>query len=241
MVKWTTCAIFGALVMACGAETTGSDVEVGDDANLTEAQATRLRVPLVVLHATFFIKPTPIDQSMLGVVLADRVAFADGATSEALPKLETLDHKELAKLPSANVAVGEERYGAIFDVGNVSGQGERLLGKAPPPMLPPDQVHAGMVCRVVGPGMDMYASGPPRVISLEGKIDRVKNGIVTVKSTESTGGDMSLLVCNDKLAGIRAGVGSQGTWHDYHVLDQPTLEAFTKKRDTCVVQGNRCR
>lgn len=225
---------------ACTASSGEDDAVTGDDANLTEAAAARLKVPLSVLKASFFIKPTPIDQSGLGVVLDEGVAFADGATSQALPSITSLDRKPFAKLPAASVSVGEERYGAMFDGNGVdAGAGERLVGRAAPPLLEPSALRVGMTCRVLGTDMDMYASGPPKTRSIEGAIDRLRDGVVLVKSTESTGGEMSLLVCDGKLAGIRAGAGSQGTWHEYHVLDRATLDAFRAKRDAC--RTGRCR
>ena len=157
-----------------------------------------------------------------------------------LPSISSLDRKAFSKLPTSTITVSEERYGAMFDWdGAGSTPGERLLGRAAPPLLDPAALRAGMTCRVLGTDMDMYASGPPKTRSLEGKIDRIKNGLVLVQSTTSTGGDMTLLVCDGKLAGIRAGAGSQGTWHEYHVLDRATLDAFTAKRDAC--KAGRCR
>jgi len=229
-----------ACTTACASSSGEEDATTGDDANLTEASAARLKVPLAVLKASFFVKPSPIDQSGLGVVLDEGVAFADGATSQALPSITSLDKKAFAKLPAASISVGEERYGAMFDWNGVeAGAGERLVGRAAPPLLDPSALRVGMTCRVLGTDMDMYASGPPKTRSLEGKIDRLRDGVVLVKSTESTGGEMSLLVCDGKLAGIRAGAGSQGTWHEYHVLDRATLDAFRAKRDVC--KTGRCR
>lgn len=231
--------------IACGGETDSAPDEAavtGDDANLTEASAAKLKVPLAILQASFYIKPTPMDQSGLGVMLAPGVAFADGATSQALPKITTLDRRDIARLPAGTVTVGEERYGAMFDFdGATSEAGERLMSRAAPPMLAAGDVKKDMTCRVLGTDMDMYASGPPKIMSLEGKVDRVRDGLVLVKTTQSTGGDMSLLVCDGKLAGVRAGAGSQGTWHEYHVLDKATLDAFTKKRDACTSSAGRCR
>ena len=231
-----------ASLVACAADERADDGAItGDDANLTAATATRLKVPLAILKAAFYVKPTPIDQSSLGIVLTDGVAYADGATSQALPRITSLDDKPLAPLPASVVEVGEERYGALVDFdGATSEPGERLLGKTAPPILTPDDVKVGMTCRVLGTEMDMYASKPPKAKSLEGTIDSVRDGVVLVKTTESTGGEMSLLVCNDELAGIRAGAGSQGTWHEYHVLDDATLEAFTQRRDQCRAAGS-CR
>ena len=233
-----------ALTTACAADDASpagdGDAVTGDDANLTEAAAARLKVPLSVLRASFFVKPTPIDQSNLGVVLEDGVAFADGATSQALPSITSLDKKAFAKLPVGTISVGEERYGAMFDWDGVdSGAGERIVGRTAPPLLDPSALRVGMKCRVLGTDMDMYTSGPPKTRSIEGAIDRLRDGVVLVKSNESTDGEMRLLLYDCKLAGIRAGAGSQGTWHEYHVLDRATLDAFRAKRDAC--KAGRCR
>ncbi|MBS2020136.1 MAG: hypothetical protein JST00_45170 [Deltaproteobacteria bacterium] len=237
-----TLAVLSPLA-ACSSEEVAApddDAVTGDDANLTEATARRLAVPLSILKASFYVKPTPIDQSGLGIVIGDGVAFADGATSQALPSITSLDRKPFSKLPTATIAVGEERYGAMFDWDGAGAEpGERLLGKTAPPLLEPGALRVGMSCRVLGTDMDMYASGPPKTRSLAGTIDSIRNGLVLVKSTTSTGGDMTLLVCDGKLAGIRAGAGSQGTWHEYHVLDRATLDAFVAKRDAC--KAGRCR
>ena len=72
----------------------------GDESDLTAATAARLRVPLDVLRATFYVKSSPIDQSSLGVVLAGGVAFAPGASSRALPSITTLDRKPFGNVPT---------------------------------------------------------------------------------------------------------------------------------------------
>ncbi len=77
------------MLVGCSSDLAEDDdsTKTGEDANLTSKTAERLNVPLEVLDATFFIKPSPIDQSILGVVLGDGVAFADGATGSALPRV----------------------------------------------------------------------------------------------------------------------------------------------------------
>lgn len=94
----------------------------------------------------------------------------------------------------------------------------------------------------------MYASGPPRAISLEATIERVipyaKNGAVvayevSAKTTKSTGGDGSILVCDGKLAGIHAGAGSQGTWFDFRSVDADVVSAFTNARTAALATCRR--
>lgn len=91
----------------------------------------------------------------------------------------------------------------------------------------------------------MYASGPPEVMSLEADVERVdpvsRGGVrVLAKSLESTGGDGTLLVCDGKLAGVQAGAGSQGTYHEFRGLDATLVRAFAEARDDACRRSSRC-
>ncbi len=215
----------------------------GDESDLTAATAARLGVPLDVLRATFYVKSSPIDQSSLGVVLAGGVAFAPGASSRALPSITTLDRKPFAPLPSARVDVADagEGFDALVDFdGATSDAGARLLGGSPPPLFDRASLRVGMTCRVLGTDMDMYAAGPPKVISLEGTVDRIDEHVL-VKTARSTGGDGTLLVCDGKLAGVQAGAGSQGTFHEFRAVDASLVTAFEHARDEACRRAARCR
>jgi hypothetical protein len=220
------------------------------DADLTQATATRLGVPLAVLDASFFFKPSSRDQSSLGVVLADRAAFATGAGSEALPSMSTLDRKAFARLFPGGVDLGPEAwFGAFFDYPSLKQDGgERLAGKRPPPLLPVSAMSKGKRCRVLGAAFDMYAAGPPKLMSLTATIDSMrtetKSGVVVsytvvAKTRQSSGGDGSLLVCDGKLAGISAGAGSQGTYYEFRSVDGALVGAFEKARDAGLAECRR--
>jgi hypothetical protein len=201
-----------SLLVACTAGSASETDQSG--AAVTES----LIVPSAILNATLIVKPSPIDQSSAGIVLAEGVAYADGATSESLPEITTAAGRKLTDLPSATVTVGDEHYGAA-----------RVSGMPVAPLLDPSAVVVGKTCTVLGTDLDMYSSGPSTLITLKGSVDRVRNGDVLVKTTKSTGGEMSLLICDGKLAGIGAGAGSQGTYHEFHVLDDETLKAFAAR------------
>ena len=201
----------------------------GDDANLTD-----LGVPKTILDGVFYEKPGAIDQSGLGVILAPGAALADGATSGSLPSRTTLDRKPIAKMRGVKIDVGDDRFGIIFDTSAASSDW-KLAGAAVPPQLAPADLKVGASCRVLGTQMDMYASGPPKTLSLEAKIESVRpqrDGSVHViaRTTVSTGGEGSLLVCAGKLAGIHAGGGSQGTTFEYRGLDPKLFAAIERAR-----------
>ncbi len=226
------------------------------DADLTQATATRLGVPLAVLEASFFFKPSSIDQSGLGVVLGERAAFASGSGSQSLPAMTTLDHKPFARLFGSGVDLGPEAYfGAFFDYPSIKqdgNPGERLVGKHAAPLLPVTAMAKGKRCRVLGAAFDMYSSAAPKLMSLAATIDSVsptlQNGAVVsytvvAKTRTSTGGEGSLLVCDGKLAGISAGAGSQGTYFEFHSVDPGLVKAFERARDGGVAEckrRNRC-
>ncbi len=249
------------LLSALGACAISSDDEPqGDDAvtdaDLTQATATRLGVPLAVLEASFFFKPSGMDQSGLGVVLGDRAAFAAGSGSQSLPAMTTLDHKPFARLFASGVDLGPEAYfGAFFDYPSIKQQGnagERLTGKRAAPLLPPAAMAKGMRCRVLGAAFDMYSSAAPKLMSLAATIDSVQPSVqngavvsytVVAKTRTSSGGEGSLLVCDGKLAGISAGAGSQGTYFEFHSVDPGLVKAFERARDSGVTEckrRNRC-
>jgi hypothetical protein len=226
--------------------------------DLTAASAAKLGVPLSVLGASFYFKPSPQDQSGLGIVIAENSAFAFGATSEALPDLTSLDRKPFAPLVGARVSVHGVlpwSFDAFFDFAELTQDGSgnpvrgaRLVGTKPAPILDVTAMKEGLACRVVGTDMDMYASGPPRALSLEAKAERVKpytkNGAVVAyevmaRTTKSTGGDGSILVCDGKLAGIHAGAGSQGTTFDFRSVDADVIEAFAKARTAALATCRR--
>lgn len=235
---------FASTTAACGEDARSSgSVETGEgESDLTAATAARLGVPLEVLSAVFYVKPSPIDQSGLGVVLAPGVAFARGASSQALPTITTLDRKPFAALPSARVSLsGDDRFDALVDFdGATDASGARLVDRRPPPLFDRASLRTGMTCRVLGTDMDMYANGPPKVMSLEGTIERAGERVL-VKTTRSTGGDGTLLVCEGKLAGVQAGAGSQGTFHEFCPIDAPLVAAFEHARDEACRRASRCR
>lgn len=248
--------------LGCAAEsasegaTDDDATEVSED-DLTSSAAKKLGVPLAVLDATFYFKPSPQDQSGLGVVLGDGVAFASGSGSQSLPAMTSLDRKPFARLLPATVDVGGEldgRFGAFFDYEALSdGEGERLLGRTAPPLFDVASMREGLSCRVLGAAFDMYASTAPKAMSLAGKVSEVRleqragRAVayqVVVKTTRSTGGDGSLLVCDGKLAGISAGAGSQGTYHEFRSVDAGLVAAFTDARAASLGEckrRNRCK
>jgi hypothetical protein len=256
--------VFPLLAVACalagcsGESSSASIADPPQEDNLTAAGAAKLGVPLSVLDASFYFKPSPQDQSGLGVVIADGVAFAFGASSEALPDMTTLDNKPFAPLVGTTVSVGGVRkwsFGAFFDFPELTEDGNgkpvrgaRLVGKKAAPLFDVAAMKTGIACRVVGTDLDMYSAGPPRAISLEATIERVipyaKNGAVvayevSARTTKSTGGDGSILVCDGKLAGIHAGAGSQGTWFDFRSVDADVVSAFTKARTAALATCRR--
>jgi hypothetical protein len=173
-----------------------------------------------VLAAAFYVKPSSIDQSGLGVVVAEGVAFAPGARSQALPEITGLDHRPLPELKKARVEIDGSSFDAI--VGDTGRQAAPIFDGA---------LSVGKKCKVIGTDMDMYAAGPPSTLTLDVAVERVDRFVLT-KSTRSTGGDGTLLVCDGKLAGLSAGAGSQGTYHEFRAVDAKLLEAFEKaKRD----------
>ena len=254
-------ALFFCVLAGCSAS--ASSVSIPDqpppqEADLTSAGAAKLGVPLAVLDASFYFKPSPEDQSGLGIVIADNVAFAFGATSEALPELTTLDNKSFAPLVGTSVAVRGVRkwtFGAFYDFPELTEDGNgmpvtgaRLVGKKPAPLLDVTAMKEGLACRVVGTDLDEYSAGPPSAISLEATVARVKpytrDGAVvayevSAQTTKSTGGDGSILVCDGKLAGIHAGAGSQGTWFDFRSVDGDVIDAFVKGRSSALATCRR--
>lgn len=194
----------------CAASSSADDVEAADESDVTSSR---------VLASAFYVKPSPIDQSSLGVVVADGVAFAPGARSQALPSITGFDHQPLPKLKAVRVSVGDDSFDAI--VGDT--------GRRPPAVFDASALRVGMKCRVLGTEMDMYSSGPPKTLTLEATIERVDDHVLA-KSTKSTGGDGTLLVCDGKLAGIRAGAGSQGTYHEFKALSPEVVAAFERAR-----------
>lgn len=214
--------------VACGGSR-DDDVATGDDANLTD-----LGVPKTILDGVFYEKPGAIDQSGLGVILAPGAALADGATSGSLPSRTTLDRKPIAKMRGVWISAGEDRFGIIFDTAGASSDW-KLANQAVPPQMDPADMKVGMSCRVLGTQMDMYAAGPPKALSLEAKIESVRpqsdgSWHAIARTTVSTGGEGSLLVCGGKLAGIHAGGGSQGTTFEYRSLDRALFEAIERAR-----------
>ena len=121
--------------IGCAADTTTEDpdavgdaTEVGEDA-LTSSAAKTLGVPLAILDSTFYFQPSSQDQSGLGVVLGEGVAFATGSGSQSLPSMTSLDRKPYAKMHSGGVAVTgdlDETFGAFFDYTNLRGKNVRL-------------------------------------------------------------------------------------------------------------------
>jgi hypothetical protein len=201
------------LFVAGCAASSAEDAPATDESDITSTSK--------VLASAFYVKPTPMDQSGLGVVIADGIAFAPGARSQALPKITGFDHQELPDLKKARVELDGSSFDAI--VGD--------SGRRAPPLFDASALRVGMKCKVLGTEMDMYASGPPKTQTLDVSIERVERFVLT-KSTRSTGGDGTLLVCDGKLAGIQAGAGSQGTHHEFRVVDAKLVEAFERaKRD----------
>ncbi|MBL9109965.1 MAG: hypothetical protein JNM74_11860 [Myxococcales bacterium] len=245
--------------MGCAADTTTEDpdaiddaTEVGEDA-LTTAAAQKLGVPLSILDSTFYFKPSPQDQSGLGVVLGEGVAFATGSGSQSLPLMTSLDRKPFVRLHSGQVEVPgslDDSFGAFFDYTNLrvdGAGGERLLGKKVPPLLEVGAMREGLSCRVLGAAFDMFASTPPKTMSLAGKVTRMRTEVrdgkvvayqVIVTTTKSSGGDGSLLVCGGKLAGIAAGAGSQGTTYEFRSVDPDLVKAFGAAR---TAQTSECK
>lgn len=244
----------------CACAASSEDEPQGDDAvtdaDLTQATATRLGVPLAILESSFFFKPSSIDQSGLGVVVGERAAFASGSGSQSLPSMTTLDHKPFARLFGSGVDLGPEAYfGAFFDYPSIKREGnagERLIGKRPAPLLPPAAMAKGKRCRVLGAAFDMYSSAAPKLMSLAATIDSVSPTLergevvsytVVAKTRTSSGGEGSLLVCDGKLAGIAAGAGSQGTYFEFHSVDAGLVKAFERARDAGLSEckrRNRC-
>ncbi len=217
------------LFCVAGSGSRDGDAITGDDANLTD-----LGVPKTILDGVFYEKPGAIDQSGLGVILAPGAALADGATSGSLPSRTTLDRKPIAKMRGVRIEVGEDRFGIIFDTPAASNDW-KLAGVAVPPRMNPADMKIGLKCRVLGTQMDMYASGPPKALSLEAEIESVRpqsdgSWHAIARTTVSTGGEGSLLVCGGKLAGIHAGGGSQGTTFEYRSLDPKLLAAIERAR-----------
>lgn len=200
------------LLLLIGCSGKEAAVGSGDEADLTS-------VPADVAHAAFFFKPDPVDQSGLGVVLADGVAFAAGATSQALPEATTLDHEPMRDLHGKLVTVHGERFGAFVGP----------FGRTAPARFS-GTLSVGTACTIVGTDMDMYSSGPPSLITLAGKVTQVRGTHVIVTTTKSTGGEGSLLVCGNALAGVEAGGGSQGTTFEFRVLDDEFVAAFARLR-----------
>lgn len=198
------------LLFLTGCAASSDDVAAGNESEVNSASR--------VLSSAFYVKPSPIDQSGLGVVVADGVAFAPGARSQALPEITGFDHRPLPELRKARVDVG----GSSFDV-LVGDSGRR----APP--LFDGALAVRKKCKVLGTEMDMYASGPPKTQTLDVTIERIDR-FVLAKSTRSTGGDGTLLVCDGKLAGIQAGAGSQGTYHEFRVVDAELALAFANAK-----------
>lgn len=167
-----------------------------------------------VLASAFYVKRSPIDQSGLGVVIAEGIAFAPGSRSGALPSITGFDHRPLPELPRTRVAIDGSSFDAL--IGDT--------GRRAPPIFD-GTLSVGAKCKVLGTEMDMYASGPPKTQTLDVSIERIGRFVLT-KSTRSTGGDGTLLVCDGKLAGIQAGAGSQGTYHEFRAVDAALVEAF---------------
>ena len=200
------------LFVAGCAASSSEDVEAADESEVNSASK--------VLASAFYVKPSPIDQSGLGVVIADGVAFAPGARSQSLPEITGFDHQPLPALKKARVEIDGSSFDAI-----VGDSGRRAA-----PIFE-GTLEVGKKCKVIGTDMDMYAAGPPSTLTLDVTVERVER-FVLAKSTRSTGGDGTLLVCDGKLAGIQAGAGSQGTYHEFRVVDSKLVEAFEKaKRD----------
>ena len=250
--------VTAALVGCSSGSASPAPQDFVQDDNLTAAGAAKLGVPLAVLDASFYFKPSSIDQSGLGVVIADNAAFAFGATSEALPEMTTLDARPFAPLVGAKVSVGgvlKWEFGGFFDFPELTEDGSgnpvsgaRIVGKKPAPLFDVGAMKQGLACRVVGTDLDEYSSGPPSAISLEATIQRykpyMKNGAVvayevSAQTTKSAGGDGSILVCDGKLAGIHAGAGSQGTWFDFRSVDADVVDAFTKARASALATCRR--
>lgn len=200
------------LFVAGCAASSSDDVDAVDESEVNSASK--------VLASAFYVKPSPIDQSGLGVVIADGVAFAPGARSQSLPEITGFDHRPLPELKKARVEIDGSSFDAIV--------GDSGLRAAP---IFDGTLSVAKKCKVIGTDMDMYAAGPPSPLTLDVTVERIAR-FVLVKSTRSTGGDGTLLVCDGKLAGIQAGAGSQGTYHEFRVLDSEVIEAFEKaKRD----------
>ena len=263
MMRAVACLVVSLLLaVGCGGEPSGSagpdpDPAAAED-NLDEASAQRLGVPLAILDTAFYFKPSSIDQSGLGVVLGEGAAFAVGATSQALPSMTTLDRKVFAELRGSRVAVDgvvKGSFGAFFDfaelaveAGGSRANGARLIGRKVPPLFDVTAMKDGLSCRVLGADFDMYSSGPPRLISLAATTERVKTFAMAGKvvayelmarTTKSTGGDGSLLVCDGKLAGISAGAGSQGTTFDFRSVDVELVDAFARARKSALAECRR--
>jgi hypothetical protein len=260
----TACAVtlaIASITSACSSATGEDGARPAEDApaqedDLTAAGAARLGVPLAALDATFFFKPSSMDQSGLGLVLGDGIAWAQGATSQALPSMTTLDRKAFAPMMKGNVEVAgvlPGRYGAFFDFTERADEGQpprgtRLLARSAPPLFDVAAMKDGGRCRVLGTEMDMYASGPPRVMSLEATTEHVRTHVargvvvayeVIARTTRSTGGDGSLLVCDGKLAGITSGAGSQGTTFEFRSVDAELLKAFADAKTAALTECRR--
>jgi hypothetical protein len=204
--------LFFVLLAGCAASSS-EDPSAADESDVTSTSK--------VLASAFYVKPSPIDQSGLGVVVAEGIAFAPGARSQALPEITGFDQRPLPELKKARVEIDGSSFDAI--VGDT--------GRRAAPIFDASALRVGMKCKVLGTEMDMYASGPPKTQTLDVSIERVDRFVLT-KSTRSTGGDGTLLVCDGKLAGIQAGAGSQGTYHEFRAVDSKLVEAFEKaKRD----------
>ena len=142
------------------------------------------------------------------------------------------------------ITVGDDRFGILLDYPALTSSDWRLVGRAVPPQMDPSEMKVGLSCRVLGTEMDMYASGPPKALSLQATIESVRpqrdgSWHAIARTTVSTGGEGSLLVCGGKLAGIHAGGGSQGTTFEYRSIDKGLLRAIddAKKAECARVAG----
>src|SRR5687768_5142748 len=93
------------LFIAGCAASSSEDVPATDESDVTSTAK--------VLASAFYVKPSSIDQSGLGVVVADGIAFAPGARSQALPEITDFDHRPLPELEKVRVEIDGSSFDAI--------------------------------------------------------------------------------------------------------------------------------
>lgn len=247
----TTLLPLGFTVLASMACSADQGVDAPESIS-SDATAAKLKVPAEVLRAAFYAKPSSADQGRLGIVIAEGTAFVNGLdldTSDiSSGKLTSVDGKPYSSpFASRNPIVPSEplqhQVRAFFDYENLKVSDEsaqRLLGKKVPAILETSKMAEGKQCRVLGVALDIFSAEKPKFISLEATITSVHSleqdgeavGYVAIaKSRESTGGEGSLLICDNKLAGVGVGSGSQGTQFEFRSVDRALLKAFADQRE----------